>query len=151
MLRKAGVYTSPPPQLQIAEASVDCHARNIQGWSWLLWGLRCPLHIGLMFPCSEWVWKMADGSSYSFNQKRKRRNPLSSSTTKSSLLIWPHAHCCGQSTGWGVVLGREEEFPYEKRVQGRQNPRQICQQGLPSVIRGSLFGLLQGWIWRREP
>lgn len=93
---------------------------------------------------------MADGSSYSFNQKRKRRNPLSSSTTKSSLLIWPHAHCCGQSTGWDVVLGREEEFPYEKRVQGRQNPRQICQQGLPSVIRGSLFGLLQGWIWRRE-
>lgn len=25
-----------------------------------------------------------------------------------------------------MMLGREEEFPYEKRVQSRQNPHEMC-------------------------
>lgn len=25
-----------------------------------------------------------------------------------------------------MVLGREEEFPHEKRVQSRQNPHEMC-------------------------
>lgn len=104
-LRKAGGYASPPHSSN--QVAVDVCTGETQGWSLPQCGLGlgCPVYVGLLFSCSEWVWKTAAGRSYSFNQKRK---PSLKKGISLALVTWPLA--VDRGPGWGVMLGREEEF-----------------------------------------